>query len=422
MIFLLTYLLINFNITQYYYFYFLVDYMIIEWSVENFLSFLDEQKISCEATTDSSLRDSNVFEVGDKGIDGVVKSLAILGDNGSGKSNLLNALSYLQAVVSHGLQFGGTEDYSTDFHHLEKISAKDAFLKVELVALVNEIKYHYGVSITCHGTVEREFLNTYLAFKPQKWFERHYDSESGKYVYETCIKLKGDKSVWEKSTDYNELFLSNAAKLSSKQLLPFYDWILNKLVFLRQDSLHQVAEKLRRSGDYKGISKVCRFLSLPFSEGTDETLIITFKKFSIIYGYESDATLKLWDFAILLLDVIRHGKVLVADCFLDELHPITVRKILELFHNPAINTKKSQLFFTTHMVNLLDQKLLRRDQIWFVEKNYELTPETGMGASQLHRLTEFSPRKTDNIERNYLAGDYGAIPKQGDISGLIGCF
>jgi AAA15 family ATPase/GTPase len=99
-----------------------------------------------------------------------------------------------------------------------------------------------------------------------------------------------------------------------------------------------------------------------------------------------------------------------------------VRKLLDLFHNPAINTKKSQLFFTTHMVNLLDQKLLRRDQIWFVEKNKESTPETEQGASELHRLTEFSPRKTDNIERNYLAGEYGAIPKAGDISRLIACF
>ena len=74
------------------------------------------------------------------------------------------------------------------------------------------------------------------------------------------------------------------------------------------------------------------------------------------------------------------------------------------------------------MVSLLDQKLLRRDQIWFVEKNVESTPDTGMGASELHQLTEFSPRKTDNIERNYLAGEYRAIPKPGDISKVIACF
>ena len=397
-------------------------YMIIEWSVENFLSFSDEQKLSCEATTDSSLRDSNVFEIGDKRI---VKSVAVFGDNGGGKSNLLNALGYLQGILSRGILFGGTEDYpSSEYHHLERISDNSAYLKIELVVLLNEVKYHYGVSITCHGTVKDEFLNVYLTARPQQWFHRYYDVQNGKYVYELCVKLKGDKNIWEKATDCNELFLSKASKLGSKQILPLHQYLSNQLVFLTGDYLIKTANKLRRSGEHKGVAELCEFFGIPCLdiERSFMSCSQNGRQVSLFYEFESDTTLDLLDFVFVLSDVLRHGKTLIADSFLDRLHPITVRKVLDLFHNPAINTRKSQLFFTSHMVSLLDQKLLRRDQIWFVEKNVELTPDTGMGASELHQLTAFSPRKTDNIERNYLAGEYRSIPKPGDISKVIACF
>ena len=70
----------------------------------------------------------------------------------------------------------------------------------------------------------------------------------------------------------------------------------------------------------------------------------------------------------------------------------------------GINANQAQLIFATHDIGLLDQKLLRRDQIWFVEKN-EKNAET-----DLYALTDFSPRKGENIQKGYLQGRYGAIP------------
>ena len=405
--------------------------MIIEWSVENFGSFSDVQKISCEANTDSSLRDSNVFEIGGKGIEGVVKSVAILGRNGSGKTHLLNALAHIQGIAIKGVRDGGTEQYlSGGFSHKKNIP-KALPSRVEVVVLVDEIKYHYGVTICHWGTIVEEFLNVYITAKPQKWFHKRviYNSEGEflRYEYESCVKLKGDKSVWEKATNSTELFLAKASKLGSKQLFPFYDWLCNKLVFVGEECY---SEKLRKNREYKGVNELCRFLGLPYGYSDEQLIDDSFKSFRATkYGKvvpffwegESEADLALLDFAIILLDVFRQGKTLVADSFFDKLHPITICKILQLFHNSAINTKKSQLLFTTHHVSLLDQKLLRRDQIWFIEKEYESAPYMENGQSELHRLTEFSPRKTDNIARNYLAGEYGAIPEQGDISSIIAC-
>ena len=86
-----------------------------------------------------------------------------------------------------------------------------------------------------------------------------------------------------------------------------------------------------------------------------------------------------------------------------------VEFIVKLFNNKEINKANSQLIFTTHATNLLDLELLRRDQIWFTEKN----PETGV--SDLYPLDSFSVRKEENIQRGYINGRYGAIPFIRDV-------
>jgi hypothetical protein len=329
-------------------------------------------------------------------------------------------LKHLQHIAIKGILDGGTEDYYAG--SLSHTTDSKVSSKIELVVLIDGITYHYGVSISYWGTIEKECLTVYLTNKPQKWFSRNVirvtENEYSGYEYETCVKLKGEKHVWEKATDFTELFLAKASKLGCKQLLPFYDWLCNKLVFLDERNLHQMAARLRDRREYKGINELCRFLDLPCRD-SDENLIRFFEMFSNTpFSKESEASSELWNFAFVLVDVFLHGKVLVVDNFLDKLHPMTVRKVLELFHNPEVNSK-AQLLFTTHMVSLLDQKLLRRDQIWFVDKKYESTPNIYKELSELHRLTEFSPRKSDNIERNYLAGEYGALPKPGEISAVI---
>ena len=85
------------------------------------------------------------------------------------------------------------------------------------------------------------------------------------------------------------------------------------------------------------------------------------------------------------------------------MHPLLTEHLVRMVQDKDINTNHAQLVFTTHNSNLLDLKLLRRDQIWFVERD-ENTMET-----DVFSLTDFSPRKEENIERGYLQGRYGAI-------------
>ena len=101
--------------------------------------------------------------------------------------------------------------------------------------------------------------------------------------------------------------------------------------------------------------------------------------------------------------------------FLDELdrrlHPLLSRQFLEFSLQCKIHESRSQLIFTTHDTNLLDLELLRRDEIWFVEKNQQ-------GASHLYSLAEFKIRPDLRVEKGYLNGRFGAIPFFGNISSL----
>jgi AAA15 family ATPase/GTPase len=121
-------------------------------------------------------------------------------------------------------------------------------------------------------------------------------------------------------------------------------------------------------------------------------------------GDESSGTRNLLFMIGPILDIVRNGLTLVVDELDTSLHTLLVRRIIQLFHDTALNTRGAQLIFTTHDTSLLDaHDLFRRDQVWFVEKDRDQ-------ASRLYSLTEFSPRKGEALERGYLMGRYGGLP------------
>jgi AAA15 family ATPase/GTPase len=125
--------------------------------------------------------------------------------------------------------------------------------------------------------------------------------------------------------------------------------------------------------------------------------------------YESEGTKKIIDLSGLLFDTLLKGKVLVVDELDAKLHPLITMQIINLFNNPETNPNNAQLLFATHDTNLLSTEIFRRDQVWFTEKdNREQT--------DLYSLDDFvfadgsKVRKDANLEKNYIAGRYGAIP------------
>lgn len=124
---------------------------------------------------------------------------------------------------------------------------------------------------------------------------------------------------------------------------------------------------------------------------------------------ESNGTRQILYLGQRILAVLERGGLLAVDELDASIHPLLVRAIIELFHNPGINRAGAQLIFNTHDTTLLDPTFFRRDQVWFTEKDVH-------GAAHLYALLEYSPRKGESLSKGYLQGRYGAIPFLGDPS------
>jgi hypothetical protein len=120
-------------------------------------------------------------------------------------------------------------------------------------------------------------------------------------------------------------------------------------------------------------------------------------------GQESSGTLAYLALLGPVVNLLKNGGMLWVDELDTSLHPLMAVQIIRLFSNSATNPRSAQLIFNTHDTNLLSSGDLRRDQIWFTEKD-------STGCSHLYPLTDFKPRRQENLENGYLQGRYGAIP------------
>lgn len=145
-----------------------------------------------------------------------------------------------------------------------------------------------------------------------------------------------------------------------------------------------------------------------FSATGEETSPVSFD----LDTHESEGTKKIFALAGQIISTLNIGRPLIIDEFDARLHPLITREIVRLFNSPETNPKHAQLVFMTHDTNLLDKDFLRRDQIWFVEKDR-------YGASHLYSLAEFKVRNDASYGRDYIKGKYGAIPFLGDLRRVV---
>lgn len=417
--------------------------MLLEFRVKNFRSLRNEQIFSLVASKDRTLLDTNTLETGIKAAPAVLRSAVIYGANASGKSNLIKALQYMRGVVVESatvIQPGQT--FNVQPFRLDSVSASQS-TEFELTFLVDGVRYQYGFALTAQRIVS-EHLLVYKAFKPQRWFDRYLDADTGKDVYEFGPGLKGPKNVWEGATRINSLFLSMAVQLNSEQLRPVFDWFVNRLVIFNEVSpltpqlsvqMLQQAEKRKAICDFltaadisianidvvthKKSGQVVHFdLAAGKTEIRNEEIEENQLRFHHVtengkavfdLADESNGTRNLLFLAGPVLDILNKGLTLVINELDTSLHTLLIRELVRLFHRPDINTGGAQLIFTTHDTSLLDAPgLLRRDQVWFAEKNRDQT-------TKLYGLSDFSPRKNEALERGYLLGRYGGLPFLSDL-------
>lgn len=412
--------------------------MLIEFRVKNFRSLRDEQVLSLVASKDKTLQDANTLATSISAAPLLLRSAVVYGANASGKSNLIKALQYMRGVVVDSatvIQPG--QPFAIQPFRLDAESANQPS-EFEITFLLEGVRYQYGFSMTAQRIVS-EHLLVYKAFKPQRWFARQFDVVTGRDVYDFGPGLKGPKNLWEGATRPNSLFLSMAVQLNSDALRPVFEWFVNHLIiFNEQVQLNpHISIQMLKQAD--GREEICQFLSsadISIADIDVETRKVSGPAvhFDLVAGKtevrseeieehrlrfhhvtkqgravfelpdESNGTRNLLFLAGPVLDILNKGLTLIIDELDTSLHTLLVRELVRLFHRQDTNIGGAQLIFTTHDTSLLDAPdLLRRDQIWFVEKDRNQ-------ASSLVALSEFSPRKNEALERGYLVGRYGGVP------------
>ncbi|QSJ20060.1 ATP-binding protein [Nostoc sp. UHCC 0702] len=424
--------------------------MLIEFSIGNYRSFKEQVTFSMVAAnlvaTDKKLDENNVFAV-DNDLK-LLKSAAIYGANASGKSNLATALNFMRwFMINSSKETQSTEKIDIERFQLStETEDKPSFF--EIVFLMNGKRYRYGFEAT-RDEVVTEWLFYVPKSKETKLFERKLE----KFSISKTYKADGI----QQKTRQNALFLSVSAQFNVEIAEKILDWLTNRFQVTsglndrgyrgytvnclmnneNKDEILQLLKKLDLGfGDIK-VEEIEVTIDSWSSEASDEIKSIILKngtkkvttvktihqkfdgkgkpistEFFNLYVQESEGTQKVFALAGPLVDTLKNGKVLIIDEFDARIHPLISRAIVELFNSNETNPNNAQLIFMTHDTNLLSNKLFRRDQIWFTEKNR-------YGATDLYSLAEYKIPEDASFENDYIQGRYGAIPYIGNLNHLI---
>jgi AAA15 family ATPase/GTPase len=418
--------------------------MLVEFRVENHRSLRDEQALSMEKGRVDEIADHRPRNVVGHSV-GLLPAAVLYGGNASGKSNVLDALRFMRdaVVLSHRVWPPDVGVLRDSFAWGPKRSEPSVF---EVTLILNGVRFQYGFVAN-----DEEFLEEWLYSWPNNKKQTLYSRESDKFKFST--HLGGENKLIEEVTRPNALFLSAAVQLKHEQLQPIFAWFRDMQTInlrSRRPFLHRaptewlLAQMLEENASlslfrniYEPEGMLERFRS--FLQRADLGILdlrvrkvdaeesqrrTRFRRFELKHrceideGWlpleeESDGTQTLFRVALPVLEATQSGQAILIDELESSLHPILAQEIVRQFNDPASNPKNAQLICATHDTNLLGTTLgkpvLRRDQVWLTEK----TPE---GATVLYPLTDFKPRKAENLERGYLQGRYGAIPFLGSLS------
>lgn len=423
--------------------------MLIEYFVSNFRSIYKEQSFNMMAVNSyKEMEDTNLIVSKDMNL---LKSTAIYGPNASGKSTLLESLDTFRDIVLYSSTRYDIDSPLPVKPFAFSDNANNEPTTFELTFIEEGYKYNFEIVLNRERILE-EYLTAYPKGQPQQWYSRFFNEDTKEYEYEYSSLFKGQKKVWEKATKKNALYLSTAINLQENeegQLFPVYNWFKNKLTPIGiHDWSDEMTKELCKNEENKNI--IVKFLksagidiqdielkienkeellsSIKNSElretlSTMQNLLLKTLSVDIIEKFnqrinvvfvhsngikldlreQSDGTQKLFAFASLWLESLQDGRVLFCDELNDNLHPALVKMLVDMF-NSELNDNSAQLVFTTHETSILNQETLRRDQVWFCERDKNLS-------TKIYPLSDFKPRKDyEDIENSYLTGRYGAIP------------
>lgn len=364
------------------------------------------------------------------------------GANSSGKSNLLLAIHTMRQIVINSVRLNNGDKLPFDPFALDTISSgKTTFFEIQFIS--RDRVYRYGFEYTSTEITSEWLYEKSSYFTDEKeLFIRSADEieVSGEYFQEGVGK--------EELTNSNRLFLSLVAQLKGEISNALMEWFAtcNSLSGIDSEryegfTLRMFKEHLAGADEAQALFKSLQLGFSRFSVNTasnfskedldslpdnlresvekdlaegkiveattshpiydDQGKVVAERDF-LKDKMESEGTKKVIELSGPLFDTLMSGKTLIVDELDSKLHPLLTRNIVLLFMDKESNRVGAQLIFATHDTNLLDTSILRRDQIWFAEKDQS-------EATDIYSLVEFQ-NSGDDVEKNYIRGRYGAIP------------
>lgn len=398
--------------------------MLHHFSFENFYSFEKKVEISFVLGKQGTIDNlSCITSTGER----INKILAIIGPNGSGKTTILKALSFLRWFASNSfVELNPNEEIPCEPHFFSGNSP--SFFQV--VFDYQGKLYRYELTLT-----KAKVINEALYIKTSKFysylFKRYWDEQNNKYTIlqkdfgfdkKEAKKVRLNASLVSTAAQYGvpiamtiqlaakEIF-SNVTELGKLASTPNKNDLLTlSITFSRYPLLSKQVSNLLCKMDL-GLQGIAIKPEIHFDTSTQ-----TNKQIEVPYGihrrdsaehllelwYESSGTQRAYALLIILLPVLEMGGIAVIDELEADLHPDMLIHLLQLFIHPETNPHQAQIIFSTHSHEVLE--LLSKDQVLLVEKH-----EDGNSEAWLLKDME-GVRRDDNLYAKYRAGTYGALP------------
>ncbi len=417
--------------------------MLVNFTVKNFRSFKKDVVFSMEA---SSVRE-HANAVKTIGKHKLLPLTVLYGANSSGKSNLIKAIAMMKKIVVESVRLNDFDVLPYEPFALDNTSGlKPTMFEIQFIK--GDATYRYGFEYNSKDIVSEWFYERRFGEKEYELFLR---SRENIYVSKKRFPEGAGK---ENLTNNNRLFLSVVAQLKGEKSNSAMAWFYNCNVLSGIDSEYYASYSqrmfqehldgaddaqdffndiqlgfnkyfVRRTNSYdRSLDNVTEpvrsILDDNRIEGDVEESITTHNIYSengFVIGekkfhkdrMESEGTKKIIEMSGPIFNTLLEGKTLIVDELDAKLHPLLTRNIVLLFMNPKKNNSGGQLVFATHDTNLLDLDVIRRDQIWFAEKD-------NVESTDIYSLVEFKDedgnkvRNDRDIKRDYIRGRYGAIP------------
>ena len=418
--------------------------MLLQFCFSNYRSFEGEGILDMRASGSNELSSHVRNNLNER----VLPVTAIYGANASGKSSVFEAFQFMALCVLESLSFSDDDKKNpyklkVDSFKFSKSREKPSEFEINYIDKKGkkELYYNYGFKIDNSGILE-EYLtsNTKTGVKRNEDYTYIFKREKNQKLYLDSSIEKFRENL-EISLKEKTLLVSLGAKLNIDEFIRVRTWFINTEVINFSNSLYGAflenilpnniieSEEVRKnlvnfinSFDDSIIDIEVEKISAIDENDKDNYRVFTIHKSDkgtstarISMNEESSGTKKMFSLYQTLLDVLRKGGVFFADELDIKLHPLLMRNILLTFTDKEKNPNNAQLIFTTHNTIYMDMDLLRRDEIWFVEKDN--------GVSNLYSLDDITNekgekvRKDSNYEKHYLLGNYGAIP---NLKSLLG--